>query len=163
MRRSAVLIAPAEPRDAPPDTTPDSLRLHATCVEVSARGVLLLGRSGSGKSDLALRLIDRGARLVADDQVLVERSGRGLLGRAPAGLFGLIEVHGVGIIRLPARPSVPLALAVQLDRSRRIPRLPPAGQTLCLLDLELPLVRLDPRSPSAPAVIRLTLGAEHLT
>jgi HPr kinase/phosphorylase len=163
MRRSAVLLAQAEPRDAPPDTTPDSIRLHATCVEVLARGVLLLGRSGSGKSDLALRLIDRGGCLVADDQLLVERSGPALLARAPAELFGLIEVRGFGIVRLPARPSVPLALAVDLDRSGHIPRLPPPGQTLRLLDLELPLLRLDPRSPSAPAVIRLTLGAERVT
>ena len=75
--------------------------LHATCLSVQGRGILLCGPSGCGKSDLALRLITTlDARLVADDQVTVERRGSLLVGRAPAKLSGLFEVRGLGIVRM---------------------------------------------------------------
>ncbi|MEZ0279767.1 HPr kinase/phosphorylase, partial [Methyloceanibacter sp.] len=75
--------------------------LHATCLSVQGRGILLCGPSGCGKSDLALRLITTlDARLVADDQVTVERRGSMLVGLAPASLRGLFEVRGLGIVRM---------------------------------------------------------------
>jgi HPr kinase/phosphorylase len=137
------------------------VRLHATCVQIGITGVLLLGPSGSGKSDLALRLIDAGALLVADDQVEVERRGERLLGRAAEALVGLIEVRGVGILRMPYCAESPLDLAVELVPVARLARLP---ETLgySLLGIELPRLRLDPRAPSAAAKVRLALSTERV-
>jgi HPr kinase/phosphorylase len=137
------------------------VRLHATCVQIGDTGVLLLGPSGSGKSDLALRLIDAGALLVADDQVEVERRGEQLLGRAAEALAGLIEVRGVGILRMPYRPESPIDLAVELAPVGQLARLPDTvGYPL--LGIELPLLRLDPRAPSAAAKVRLALSTERV-
>ena len=163
MRREAAWSADRPlPTDLPPSPTAGCTRLHATCVEVRGQGVLLLGRPGTGKSDLALRLIDQGACLVADDQIEVTRAGGRLIGQAPQSLRGLIEVRGFGIVRLPVRRTCPLALVVRLDRSGRIPRLPEAEAVFRLLDLDLPCLRIDPRAASAPAVIRVVLGAERV-
>lgn len=100
-----------------PDVSRDSgiLCLHASAVAVGGRALLILGASGSGKSGLALRLMALGAELVADDRVLVERRGAGLVARAPAALAGLIEARGVGILRRPHLPEAVPALAVTLD------------------------------------------------
>jgi HPr kinase/phosphorylase len=94
----------------------DSLGLHASCVAIAGRGVLILGASGSGKSQLALGLISRGASLVADDRVELVRRGEALVARAPAAIRGLVEARGLGILRLPAMPEAPVAVAVDLDR-----------------------------------------------
>lgn len=135
--------------------------LHATCVAIDGRGVLLLGPSGAGKSDLAIRLIDGGAELVADDCVEVVRDGAGLVGRAPKTIGGLIESRGVGIMRLPFRCAAALALAVRLKGSAGCERLP-EPKTLHLLGHELPLIRVDPDRPSAAARVRLALLAERV-
>src|ERR687898_3364772 len=110
MRRDAAEMGLLEPqaRAATASGAAASIWLHATCVELSGTGVVLLGASGCGKSDLALRLIDRGARLVADDLVTVERHGRRLIARAPEAIAGLMEVRGLGIMRLDhCRSSAP--------------------------------------------------------
>ena len=138
-----------------------SIRLHATCIELGATGVLLLGASGSGKSDLALRLIDRGARLVGDDRLLVERRQGQLFGRPVTTLAGLLEVRGFGIVKLPWCPESRLGLAVALQPGAPPERLP-EPETYDLLGVPLPLLRLDPDAPSADAKIRLALVAERL-
>ena len=135
-------------------------RLHASCVELQGRGVLLLGASGSGKSDLALRLIDGGAVLVADDQVSIERRGETLLAGPPEALAGRLEVRGLGILSLPFRAAVRLRLAVELDRAGELPRLPEPAR-YAVLGLDLPCIRLDPNKPSAAAIVRLALRAER--
>lgn len=135
--------------------------LHATCVAVGERGILLLGPSGSGKSDLAIQLIDRGADLVADDCVEVVRDGSGLVGRAPKPIGGLIESRGVGIMRVPFRRACMLSLAVQLKRGKDFERLP-EPRTLHLLGYDLPLIRVDPDRPSAAARVRLAALAERV-
>lgn len=89
--------------------------LHASTVAIGGMAVLIEGRSGSGKSDLALRLIDRGAQLVSDDYTLVVRQGTGLIARAPGTIIGKMEVRGIGIVDLPYTTDVPVALIVQLD------------------------------------------------
>ena len=134
------------------------VRLHATCVALAGAGVLLLGRSGSGKSDLALRLIDAGAGLVADDQVLVEARGGRLYGRAPPALAGLLEVRGLGLVRLPFSAEAALAVAVELVSAppERLPR----PRTWQLLELDLPCLQVDARAPSSAAVVKLALSAE---
>jgi HPr kinase/phosphorylase len=137
------------------------LWLHASCVELSQTGVVLLGPSGSGKSDLALRLIDRGARLIADDRLAVEREGEQLFGRPAAALAGLLEVRGVGIVRLPYGAVCRLGLIVDLDPPARAERLP-EPEVLSLLGVALPRLRLDPTVPSACAKVRLALAAERV-
>jgi len=125
------------------------MRFHASCAARDGHGVLLLGPSGSGKSDLLLRLVDRGFALVADDQVEVEDG----VARAPAALAGLIEVRGLGVLRLPWVASAPLALAVVLGEGEgeRLPE--PARDPR----LGLPRVSLDPWAASAPLRVSLAL------
>lgn len=137
------------------------LRLHASCVQVGGIGVVLLGASGSGKSDLALRLIDAGGRLVADDRLEVERAEGRLIGHAPEALSGLIEVRGLGIVRVDHCASSPLGLVVELDGAGPWPRLP-ERTTYELMGIAIPHMRLDPRTPSACAKIRLALRAERI-
>ncbi|MCU6452649.1 HPr kinase/phosphatase C-terminal domain-containing protein [Sphingomonas sp. A2-49] len=88
--------------------------LHATAVAIDGRAVLLEGVSGTGKSDLALRLIDRGAMLVSDDQTLLMRQGERLVARPPDTIRGRIEVRGIGIVAMPHVEDVPVALIVRL-------------------------------------------------
>jgi serine kinase of HPr protein (carbohydrate metabolism regulator) len=88
--------------------------LHATSVAIDGRAVLLEGVSGTGKSDLALRLIDRGGMLVSDDQTLLIRKGQTLVARAPGTIRGRIEVRGLGIVTMPHVEDVPVALIVRL-------------------------------------------------
>ena len=98
--------------------------LNAPCVESEGRGILLQGPSGAGKSDLCLSLIDRGWRLVADDQVILNSSGSKLIGCPPISLRGLIEVRGVGILHIAHAISAPIYLVVDLvkfDSAERIP------------------------------------------
>ncbi len=95
-------------------TTLSSETLHATSVAIDGRAVLLEGVSGTGKSDLALRLIDRGATLISDDQTLLVRQGTALVARAPATIRGGIEARGLGIVTLPYVDAVPVALIVRL-------------------------------------------------
>jgi HPr kinase/phosphorylase len=133
--------------------------IHAGCVALNGKGILLLGVSGAGKSDLALRLIHEGAALVADDRTLLTVRNKALIASAPASIKGLIEVRGLGIIALPAR-NARLALAVQLGREG--PRLPTARQwrPKGLADAPgLPLIALDGRHASDPAKIALALQA----
>jgi serine kinase of HPr protein (carbohydrate metabolism regulator) len=137
------------------------VRLHATCVQLGGVGVVLLGASGVGKSDLALRLIDAGALLVADDQLEVEATPNGLLGRPAETLAGLLEVRGLGILRLPYCRVSPLGLVVELDAARPAPRLPEPG-TYPILGIELRHIRVDPRQASAAAKVRLALRAEQV-
>src|SRR5690242_15333380 len=103
----------------------ESCVVHATAVAIDGRAVLLGGPSGSGKSDLALRLIDAGARLVADDQSELSRRGDVLVVRAPATIFGLIEARGLGILRLDALGEASVALIAELVPADRIERMPP--------------------------------------
>jgi HPr kinase/phosphorylase len=137
------------------------LWLHASCVELNQTGIVLLGPSGSGKSDLALRLIDGGARLIADDRLAVEREGVQLLGRPAATIAGLLEVRGFGIVRLPHGAVCRLGLVVDLAPQTPPERLPEPGSVF-LLGLALPCLRLDPRAPSACAKVRLALAAERV-
>ena len=103
---------------------PGSEFLHASCVALDGRGLLILGPSGSGKSGLALRLMALGARLVADDQTEVFRQGDMVIARAPAPISGLIEARGVGILRADPVPQAVIVLAVDLGQQevQRLPR-----------------------------------------
>lgn len=130
--------------------------LHASCISIENIGCLLLGPSGSGKSDLVLRLVmDHAARLVADDQVVLERRADRLVASVPRTLAGLIEVRGLGIVRLPHRARATLGLAVVLVPPDEIERMPGADEGVEYLGVALPLLRLTPFEASAPHKVRL--------
>lgn len=133
-----------------------TIRVHGTCVALGGRGVLLRGPSGAGKSDLALRLIDAGAKLVADDQSLLTRVGAALLAGCPPEIKDRLEVRGLGLEQLPALAEAPLALIVDLADSGEVERLP-EPQAESLLGVELPRIVLAPFEASAPAKIKLAL------
>lgn len=133
--------------------------LHASCVAVQGQGVLLLGESGTGKSDLALRLIDTGAKLVADDQVSISLQNDTLTASPPQALAGLLEVRGMGLFRLPFLHSCPLALAVRLVARESVERLPDIAHQFDCLNKKLPLLSLPAFDASTPAKIRLFLSA----
>ena len=130
--------------------------IHASCVAIGGRGVLLAGHSGSGKSDLALRLIDRGARLVSDDYTVVRREGSALVASAPPTIAGRIEVRGVGIVDLPHDREARVALLVDLDLEAE--RMPAQDTTRSLAGVEIPLIALPPRDASAPIKVELALA-----
>ncbi|CAM3208588.1 HPr kinase/phosphorylase C-terminal domain-containing protein [Sphingomonas antarctica] len=136
--------------------TLSSETIHASCIAIDGRAVLIEGRSGSGKSDLALRLIDRGASLVGDDQVIIRRDGAHILATAPETIAGKLEVRGVGIVTLPAQNDVSVRLIVSLVEAE-IERMP-IGTTRLLLGVEMPLVSLRPFEASAAAKVAAALN-----
>jgi serine kinase of HPr protein (carbohydrate metabolism regulator) len=141
---------------------PDHLFIQATCVVVDGLGVLLRGPSGSGKSELALQLIDGGARLVADDGVELRRQGERLFARlpptAPESVRGRIELRGLGILPAPTVAEAPLDLVIDLVATDALERLP-EPMTVELLGVAIPLLRLSAQEPSAAAKVRLAVRA----
>ena len=129
--------------------------VHGTSVARDGRAVLLTGPSGSGKSDLALRLIDRGFRLVSDDQTILSRAGDRLTASAPTQIRGKMEIRGLGIVEMETDSDVPLALIVEL--TSEIERIPAEGRTRRILGHSLPVVRIDAMTASAPAKVALAL------
>ncbi len=137
-----------------------SILIHGTCVALGEAGVLLRGPSGSGKSDLALRLLDAGATLVADDQVALQDDGGGLVASAPAALAGLLEIRGIGLMRVAAR-SAPLRLVADLVSPDAVPRMPEPAQCLTTLGpsaVALPCLALAPFEASAVAKVKQALA-----
>ncbi|MHA1563923.1 MAG: HPr kinase/phosphorylase [Alphaproteobacteria bacterium] len=132
--------------------------IHATSVYLDGHGVLLRGPSGSGKSDLALRLIDAGARLIADDYTALRRAGETVIISAPPQIAGRLEVRGLGIVTLAAIAAARLSLIVDLQSPAEISRLPtPRHVDLC--GLSFPALALAPFEASAPAKLRLAVAS----
>lgn len=130
--------------------------LHATTVAINGRAVLLAGVSGIGKSDLALRLIDRGATLVSDDYTLVERIDGELIATAPETIAGLMEVRGIGLVAM-AHVDAPVALLI--DLSDRVDRMPADPLTRAVAGIDVPVVTLAPLEASAPIKVEFALNA----
>jgi HPr kinase/phosphorylase len=134
------------------------VQVHGSAVALAGIAVLLRGAPGSGKSDLTLRLIDGGARLVADDRVDLTLSGGIILASAPPALRGLLEIRGLGIVRLEVEAMVPLGLVIDLAPGVAMERIPDPAECR-YLGVRLPLLRLDPASASAAAKVRLAARA----
>lgn len=132
------------------------VRLRGTCISIDGHAVLLRGASGSGKSDLALRLIDGGGDLVADDYTDVKRDGGDLIAMAPVAIRGLLEVRGLGVIEIGARPSARLVAVIDLVALADMDRMP-EPQQVRILDTHLPGFRLFPFEASAAAKVRLAV------
>ena len=129
--------------------------LHASTVALGGRAVLISGPSGAGKSDLALRLIDRGFVLVSDDQTIVRKDNGRLLAAAPPTIHGKLEIRGVGIVEMETVSDVPVALFVELTSD--IQRLPDDSRERRVLDVTLPLISVDAMTASAPSKVALAL------
>jgi serine kinase of HPr protein (carbohydrate metabolism regulator) len=125
--------------------------VHATCVAIGGRGVLIRGRSGSGKSDLALRLIDRGARLVSDDYTILSEDGGRVFARAPETIAGKLEIRGVGIVEMERATDAPVCLIADLDEVPE--RLPEAAIGTVMLGTIIPAMALA--ALEASAVLKL--------
>ncbi|MFO1032799.1 MAG: HPr kinase/phosphatase C-terminal domain-containing protein [Hyphomicrobiales bacterium] len=149
----------------------DSQIVHATCVALNGRGVLIRGVSGSGKSALALSLIDvpgRGlgeellvGQLVADDHTRLWRAGEQLLAAPPQTLAGLMEVRGLGILSVSCLAQAPVTLVVNLVPPQEIERLPePSTLSTLLLGLSVPRIKVAERNPMAASLVRAALTAK---
>ena len=134
---------------------PSSETVHTSCVAIDGQAVLIGGRSGKGKSDLALRLIDRGATLVSDDYTLVRPVEGRLLAVAPETIAGKIEVRGVGVLEYPVERDVPVALLVDLDMDAT--RLPVARAERMLAGIAIPVIGLGALEASAPIKVEAAL------
>jgi serine kinase of HPr protein (carbohydrate metabolism regulator) len=129
--------------------------LHASTVALDGRAVLISGPSGSGKSDLALRLLDRGFVLVSDDQTIVKKDGTRLLATAPPAIAGKLEVRGIGIVDMERADDAQVALIVELTSD--IQRLPDDSRERPILGVRVPLVTIDAMTASAPSKVALAL------
>jgi serine kinase of HPr protein (carbohydrate metabolism regulator) len=132
------------------------VRVRGTCICIDGHAVLLRGASGSGKSDLALRLIDGGGELVADDYTDVEQGAGGLVAMAPASIRGLLEVRGFGVIKVDACSSAMLVAVIDLVPLSDVDRMP-EPQRVQILEALLPCFRLFAFESSAAAKVRLAV------
>jgi serine kinase of HPr protein (carbohydrate metabolism regulator) len=132
-----------------------SENLHASTVAVGGRAVLISGPSGSGKSDLALRLLDRGFTLVSDDRTIVRKEGSRVVASAPETIKGKLEVRGVGIVEMDTVSDVPLAMVVELRSD--IQRMPDDARERLILGAAIPLISVDAMTASAPSKVALAL------
>ena len=130
--------------------------VHGTCVGLDGVGVLLRGPSGSGKSDLALRLLDGGALLISDDRTRLAVEDRRLVARAPQSIAGRLEVRGLGIVPVASLAGAPLGLVADLVERETVERMPDRAEAM-FLGHAVPLVRLWPFAGSAPAQVRLAV------
>ncbi|MCL6740088.1 HPr kinase/phosphatase C-terminal domain-containing protein [Sphingomonas sp. RB56-2] len=132
-----------------------SENLHASCVALDGRAVLISGPSGSGKSDLALRLLDRGFILVSDDRTIIRKDGGKLIASVPDAIKGKLEVRGIGIVDVDQLQDAPIALVVEL--TTEIPRLPDDSRERQILGIGVPLISVDATTASAPSKVALAL------
>ena len=132
-----------------------SENLHASCIGADGRAVLIAGPSGSGKSDLALRLIDRGFTLVSDDRTIIRREGRRLIASAPPTIKGKLEIRGIGIVDLETLSDLPVSLIVEL--TSEIQRLPDDSRERLILGIGIPLISVDAMTASAASKVALAL------
>jgi len=132
--------------------------VHASTVAMNGRAVLITGPSGSGKSDLTLRLLDRGFVLVSDDRTIVKRQDDRLIASPPPNIAGKLEIRGIGIVDMEAVTDLPVALIVELTSD--IQRLPDDSRERPILGVSVPLISIDAMTASAPS--KVALGLDRL-
>ena len=137
------------------ETRLSSENLHASCVACDGRAVLISGPSGSGKSDLALRMLDRGFTLVSDDRTIIRKDGGRLLASPPETIKGKLEVRGIGIVDVNHVGDIPVVLVVELTSD--IQRMPDDSRSRLILGIEVPLISVDAMTASAPSKVALAL------
>ncbi len=143
---------------------------HATAIAANGRSALIVGPSGSGKSDLALRcltlasspLIPAPARLISDDQVLLTRRGAVVSASAPPQIAGKLEVRGLGILTVAPLAAAPVVLIVNLSDEKDVERMPDPWPVAEILGLSIPVLRLWPFAGSAPEKLMLALSWHDL-
>tara|TARA_B100000963_G_C22629433_1_gene674110 strand:+ start:2584 stop:3009 length:426 start_codon:yes stop_codon:yes gene_type:complete len=133
-----------------------SKRIHSTSVVLEDNGVLIIGDSGSGKSDLALRLIDSGATLISDDVTICKKRSNQITLSCPKETKGLLEVREVGIITVPYVEEVKLIMVVKLTNIG-LKRLPDKSFSK-ILDIKVPLLSLDGKNPSDVVKVKVKLN-----
>lgn len=134
---------------------PQKQLIHATAIAVKGQGILLTGPSGCGKSDLAIRLIDRGAKLISDDQVAMNLSKSTIALSPPQSIAGKMEIRALGIFELEYIADVSLKLVVELGAETE--RFPMDRQTLSIMNVKVPLLKIDALHQSAPIKVELFL------
>lgn len=144
------------------EALPPSLLVHATAVAIrdlgaDAPAALLRGPSGCGKSDLALRLIDAGGILIADDQTRLILDAGLVVATVPPAIAGLIELRGIGLVPVPYRARAVVAVVFDLVPGLVLERMP-EPETERFFGITLPLIRLDPFTASAAAKVRLAVS-----
>lgn len=137
--------------------TADPTPMHAACVAIGGRGILIEGATGSGKSGLALRLIDRGAEFVGDDGILVQADNGRLIARPHPRIRGLLEVRNLGLLTFPCRDETTIALAIRLDENA--PRYIEGPESLEIDGITIPMLRLWPHG--GPLAIKAELALER--
>ena len=131
-------------------------QFHATAVAYYGSGILIRGPSGSGKSDLALRLIDDDADLIADDRVVIKVVGKELRLSPPESISGLIEVRGIGVVKIKTVRDIPLCLVVELEPSNQTQRMPEIKEE-SIKDISIPIININAFESSALAKIKIVL------
>ena len=131
-------------------------RIHSTSVVIDDNGVLILGDSGSGKSDLALRLIDNGATLISDDISICRKNSNNIYLYCPPEIKGLLEVREIGIITVPFVERIKLRLVVNLksNNNERFPK----NSCFRILGIKIPIINIEGKNSSAVAKIKVKLN-----
>ena len=129
----------------------------AACVAIDGKGVLIEARDDAQRTDLLLRLLDRGATLVVDARTVCVRRGKTLCATVPASTGGRVDIRGIGPVEMPNLDEAPVALAVVvLDDA---PRLPEDRRTRRIAGVEIPVLALGPSEPAAPIKVEYALKA----
>lgn len=138
-----------------------SALVQASCVAIEGRALLIEGAPRSGKSNLALALIDRGAVLIGDDGVQLEAKDGRLYASPPPNIAGLLEVRNLGLLSFPITAHVHVALAVRLDAAAE--RFIDSPDSIVLCSVDLPLIRLWPDTPLLAVKAELALRTYGLS
>ncbi|MCR9212749.1 MAG: HPr kinase/phosphatase C-terminal domain-containing protein [Proteobacteria bacterium] len=137
------------------------IKVHGNSVEINGKGILLTGPSGSGKSDLTLRLIDGGARLISDDYTEISSESGQAIMSPPVEIAGRLEIRGVGLMKLSHCRDIPLHLVFDLKNRTEIERMP-EHLSMSFDGVTVPVRQIDPFTASAAAIVRHMASTEDI-